>query len=103
MVANLKKFQGLITSRDGKMSIPISVDGNTIISANEINVLGVTLDDKLKFNSHVQSLCFRASRQINSFKRIAKYLNVERRLTVLKSYTLLLSGYLDILWEKELY
>ena len=78
------------------MSIPISVDGNTIISANEINVLGVTLDDQLKFNSHVQSLCFRASRQINSFKRIAKYLNVERRLTVRKSFILsnllLLSG-----------
>ena len=106
MVANPKKFKGLVTSRDGKMSIPISVDGNTIISANEINVLGVTLDDKLKFNSHVQSLCFRASRQMNSFKRIAKYLNVERRLTVLKSFILsnflLLSGYLDILWEKEL-
>ena len=74
MVANPKRFQGLITYRDGKMSIPISVDGNTIIiSANEINVLGVTLDDKLKFNSHVQSLCFCVSRQINSFKQIAKY------------------------------
>ena len=88
------------------MSIPISVDDNTIISANEINVLGVTLDDKLKFNSHVQSLCFRASRQINSFKRIAKYLNVERRFNCSQKFYsvefLLLSGYLDILWEKEL-
>ena len=86
------------------MSIPISVDGNAIISANDINVLGVTLDDKLKFNSHVQSLCFRAPRQINSIKRIAKYMNVERRLTILKSFYpvefLLLSGDLDILWEK---
>ena len=98
MVANPKKFQGLITSRDGKMSIPISVDGNTIISANEINVLGVTLDDKLKFNSHVQSLCFRASRQINSFKRIAKYLNVERRLTVLKSFILSHFSYCPVTW-----
>ena len=98
MVANPKKFQGLITSRDGKMSIPISVDGNTIISANEINVLGVTLDDKLKFNSHVQSLCFRASRQINSFKRIAKYLNVERRLTVLKSFILSNFSYCPVTW-----
>ena len=98
MVANPKKFRGLITSRDGKMSIPISVDGNTIISANEINVLGVTLDDKLKFNSHVQSLCFRASRQINSFKRIAKYLNVERRLAVLKSFILSNFSYCPVTW-----
>ena len=94
----LKKFQGLITSRDGEMSIPISVDGNTIISANEINVLGVTLGDKLKFNSHVQSLCFRASRQINSFKRIAKYLNVERRLTVIESFILSNFSYCPVTW-----
>ena len=47
MVANPKKFQGLITSRDGKMSIPISVDGDTITSANEINAMGVTLGEKL--------------------------------------------------------
>ena len=89
MVANPKKFHGLTSSLDGKMSIPISVDGNTIIPANDINVLGITLDDKLKFNSHVQSLCFCASRQINSFKRIAKYLNVEHGLTILKNFILL--------------
>ena len=57
-----------------------------------------TLDDKLKFNSHVQSLCFRASRQINSFKRIAKYLNVERRLTVLKSFILSNFSYCPVTW-----
>ena len=70
------------------MSIPISVDGNTIISANEIDAIGVTLDDKLKFNFHFQSLCFRAPRPINSFERIAKYLNVERRLAIFKSFIL---------------
>ena len=97
-VANPKKFQGLIISREGKMSISIYVNGKTIISANKINVLGVTLDDKLKFNSHVQSLCFRTSRQINAFRRIAKYLNVERRITVLKSFILSSFSYCPVTW-----
>ena len=52
----------------------------------------------MKFNSHVQSLCFRASRQINSFKRIAKYLNIERRLTVLKSCILSNFSYCPVTW-----
>ena len=58
MVANPKMFQGLITSQDGKMSIPISVYGNAIISVNEINVLGVTLDDNWSLIPTVRAYVF---------------------------------------------
>ena len=49
---------------------------------DEIKVLGVTLDDILNFKSHVTDICNRASRQINSFKMFAKYLKIDRRLSV---------------------
>ena len=53
---------------------------------NEIKVLGVTLDDRFNFKSHVDDICNRASRQIDSFKRFSKYLKVDRRLSVYKSF-----------------
>ena len=69
MVANPEKFQSTILSRNGGVCTPISAKNNDLYPTNEIKVLGVTLDDRLNFKSHVDDICNRASRQINSFKR----------------------------------
>ena len=64
----------------------ISVQNNDLCPTNEVKVLGVTLDDILNFKSHVDDICNRASRQINSIKRFSKYLKIDRRLSVYKSF-----------------
>ena len=83
--ASSDKFQCVMLSRNGGVSIPLSVHNNILYPTDEIKVLGVTLDDSLNFKSHVTDICNRASRQINSFKRFAKYLKIDRRLSVYKS------------------
>ena len=67
------------------VSTPLSVQNNDLCPTNEIKVLGVKLDDRLNFKSHVDNICNRASRQINSFKRFSNYLKIDRRLSVYKS------------------
>ena len=84
LVANPEKIQSIILSRNGGVCTPISVKNNDLCPTNEIKVLGVTLDDRLNFTSHVDDICNRASRQINSFKRFSKYLKIDRRLSVYK-------------------
>ena len=37
-------------------------------------LLGVTIDDKLHFDEHIDNICKRASRQINAIARISKHL-----------------------------
>ena len=86
MVANPDEFQCIMLSRNGGVSIPLSVHNNILYPTDEIKVLDVTLDDSLNFKSHVTDICNRASRQINSFKRFAKYLKIDRRLSVYKSF-----------------
>ena len=81
MVANPDKFQ-FIMFRNGGVSISLSVPSNILYPTDEIKVLGVTLDDSLNFKSHVTDISNRVSRQINSFKRFAKYLKIDRRLSV---------------------
>ena len=49
MYANPDKFQSIILGRDGQQSLSISVQDNTILSDTTIKVLGVTLDNRLKF------------------------------------------------------
>ena len=74
LIANPDNFQSIILSRNGGVCTPISVQNNDLCPPNEIKVLGVTLDDRLNFKSHVDDIYNRASRQINSFKRFSKYL-----------------------------
>ena len=50
------------------------------------------------FKSHVDDICNRASRQINSFKRFSKYLKVDRRLSVYKSFIQSNFSYCPVAW-----
>ena len=57
-----------------------------ILSDPSIKVLGVTLDDKLKFDEHVSEMCRKASMQIYALKRFSKYLDESCRILVYKSF-----------------
>ena len=72
--------------RNGGVNIPLSVYSNILYPTDEIKVLGVTLDDSLNFKFHVTDICSRAFRQINLFKRFAKYLKIDRWLSVYKRF-----------------
>ena len=83
--ANPDKFQCTVHDKD-------------IISTHEMNVLGVVFDNKLNFKSHVSNICKRASRQINALKRLSRFLNVDGRLRVYKSFILANFSYCPVAW-----
>ena len=97
-VDNPEKFKSIMLSRNGGVCTPISFKNNDLCPTNEIKVLGVTLDDRLNFKSHVDDICNRASRQIDSFKRFSKYLKVDRRLSVYKSFIQSNFSYCPVAW-----
>ena len=98
MCANPDKFQSIILDRDGKQSLSISVQDNTIFSDPSIKVLGIVLDNKLKFDEHVSQMCLKASRQINALKRISKYLDEKCRILVYKSFISSNFNYCPVSW-----
>ena len=65
MRANAGKFQGIILcgSREQK-TININVGESDICFVSRIEVLGVSIDDKLNFNDHVKRICSKASAPI---------------------------------------
>ena len=98
MCANPDKFQSIVLDRDGKQSLSISVQDNTIFSDPSIKVLGVTLDDKLNFDEHVSQMCLKASRQINALKRVSRYLDESCRILVFKSFISSNFNYCPVSW-----
>ena len=61
-------------------------------------MLGVTLDNRLKFNKHISSLSIKASRQINALKRIFNYLDENCRILIFKSFISSNFSYCPVSW-----
>ena len=69
--ANAGKFQGIILcgGREQK-TININVGENDICFVSKIEVLGVSIDDKLNFNNQVKRICSKASAQLSALQRL---------------------------------
>ena len=69
MVANPGKFQAMFLGTHND-NICLRVEGVTIQTSSIVKLLGVQLDCKLNFQTHVQTLCKSASQKINALMRV---------------------------------
>ena len=69
----------------GDLSHEIMLNNNKITSSNEEKLLGIFLDSKLNFESHITSLCRKAGQKINALARLKNYLTLDQRNLLLNS------------------
>ena len=67
----------VIGGRD--LSHEIMLSNSKIISSNEEKLLGIFLDSELIFQSHIGSLCRKASQEIKSLARLKNFLTSDQR------------------------
>ena len=67
----------VIGSRD--LSHEIMLNNNKITSSYEEKLLGIFLDSKLNFESHIGSLCRKADQKINALARLKNYLTSDQK------------------------
>jgi hypothetical protein len=76
MQANPEKFQAIsLGKKTHDKNIIFNLDGISIVCDDEVKRLGVTIDFKLNFNSHITNICKKAARQLNVLKWIGKHLD----------------------------
>ena len=49
-------------------------------------MLGINIDYKLKFTNHIDKICKKASRISNALARIAPYMGIHKRRTLMNSF-----------------
>ena len=81
------------------LNISFEFDNENIQCENEVVLLGVTLDFNLNFNSHISSMCRKASRQLNVMKRIGHNLNKLCKITMYQSFILSNFNYCPLTWH----
>ena len=83
-------------SRNDNLSA--NIYNHTIISKNKNEPLGIILDSKLYLGDHINNLCKKASQKLNALVRIAPYMCLEKRKTVMKAYVASQFGYCPLVW-----
>ena len=80
--ANPSKFQSMLLKNKNVNAedFNIIVDNDTIDLTASMNVLGINIDDKLNFNSHVSNMCNKAGSQLNVLQRLKGSLDYASRL-----------------------
>ncbi len=72
---------------------------NTVLSpSSKIKILGVTIDERLTFNEHINIICSNAARQLNAIKCLQCNLDTESRLAIYTSYILSNLNYCPLVW-----
>ena len=63
----------------------VSVDGHAIERMGEIKLLGVQIDEKLNFTSHISELCTKASQKVGVIVQLRDLLPCHAKLSLYKS------------------
>ena len=76
MVANPGKFQIMFFgSNINNSKITFMIEYKRVKSRNEVKLLGITIDDKLSFTTHIKNLYSTASNGLRAFARIHKFIS----------------------------
>ena len=78
MKGNPGKFQFPVLGVKNIVQYTINVNGKIIACSNEVKLLGITIDNELKFEKHVDDHFQKASYKLHALRRIGGYLTVEK-------------------------
>ena len=101
MIANPTKFKGIILKKGmpNTSDISLKIKDKTIKTKNKVVSLGIKIDNKLSYSSHVSELCKSAAGRLNALKRLKSFLCPEARKFYVNAYVLSLFNYGSLNWH----
>ena len=99
MCANPDKFQAIVLGMKNPETLNFQLGNITIKPEDKVRLLGIDLDSKLNFNCHIHEICQKAARQINALKRLSKFLTLESRMAIFRSFIMSNFNYCSLVWH----
>ena len=94
--ANPDKFNLILSEKNEDLSIHI--DNFDVCNTPSQVLLGVTLDNKVTFNTHITSLCKKASQKLHALSRVSNYMTLKQRKLIMRSFIFSQFGYCPLVW-----
>ena len=99
MCANPDKFQAIVLGMKNPETLNFQLGNITFKPEDKVRLLGIDLDSKLNFNCHIHDICQKAARQINALKRLSKFLTLESRMAIFRSFIMSNFNYCSLVWH----
>ena len=75
------------------------IDNKEIKTTNPIKLLGINIDDQLRFNEHISILCSKAAMQLNALSILQKYMEKSEKEAIINSSILSNFNYCPLAWH----
>ena len=82
----------------GNSRATATVDNSYIESEYEQVLLCITINSNLTFKNHMNSICKKTSQKFNALARIAPYMKIQKRKTIIKSFVTSQFSYCPLIW-----
>ena len=102
MIANPEKFKAIILQKPKSAEVPdvkIQIRGQEVAPTQEVELLGIKIDNELEFDKYISKICKKAANQLNALYRLGKYLNLQQREVLVKSFILANFNYCPMVWH----
>ena len=78
--------------------MPIKINNDTIDCSPQQKLLGVIIDNELKFESHVNNLCKKSNQKLKALSRIAPDMKIGKLKMIMNVFLNSQFGYCPLLW-----
>ena len=77
MKVNPKKFQFMILDKTPRQPIMLNINKIKVEKSQKV-LVGLTIDNRLSFNDHVDMLCSTANYKLHALRSVRKYPTLEK-------------------------
>ena len=99
MQANASKFDFIVFGNKCEDFCITLCDGTVLHQNDYVTLLGVVLDHKLDYSRHISNMCKKAAWQLCALGRLSKYLSVDAKMTIFRSFIVSNLTYCKLVWH----
>ena len=88
----------IIGNDDVPEHFTLNIDNTEKVAEDKLCLLGIAIDRKLNFNSHIENLCREASKKLNALARIAHHLNGQQVNNIVNTFFYSHFNYCPLIW-----
>ena len=98
MVANPKKFQVIFLGLKQHQEFLLEVKNISINVTRSVKLLGIDVDDELKFDKYVKTLCQKVSRKASAFSRFVPHIDEKKGKILYHTFIISNFNYCPLIW-----
>ena len=100
MIVNADNFQAItLNKKKSEAKYRLTIDNKDTESTKSVKLLGITTDDRERFDQHISNLCSKAAMQLNALGRLQKYMGKSEKVEIVNSFVYANFNYCPLVWH----